>query len=131
MRHILYFQPLPKTEWDAPGFYYIVKFRKVNFGYLNDWRIEKIGDPKVNDFPVTNAGYYQLWEFTILAGNHEGLGPECPMKFAFSGQNAPAEKPESTNVEEVTATTATIAWKPVTVMRGSVDGYKVKMARLT
>ena len=131
MRHILYYQPLPKTEWDAPGFYYIVKFRKVNFGYLNDWRIEKIGDPKVNVFPVTNAGYYQLWEFTIRAGNHEGLGPECPMKLAFSGQDAPAEKPESTNVEVVTATTATIAWKPVTVMRGNVDGYKVKMARLT
>lgn len=108
-----------------------MKFRKVNYGYINDWRIEKIGDPKINVFPITNAGYYQLWELTIFAGNHEGLGPECPMKLAFSGQNAPVEKPESTNVEVVTATTATIAWNRVTAMKGSVDGYKVKMARLT
>ena len=118
---------MPKIEWDAPGFYYILKYRRVNLGYLSDWREEKIGDPTVSVFGVTNAGYYQLWEFKIRTGNHEGLGPESPIKRSFSGQDAPVAKPENTKVNSVTASSVVIAWKPVTVKKGSVDGYKVNI----
>lgn len=118
---------MSKTEWNAQGCYYIIKYRKVNLGYLSDWMVEKISDPSVDLFAVSNAGYYQLWEFKIRAGNHEGLGPESPVRRSFSGQNAPAVVPESTEVEAVTASSVALTWKPVTVSKGSVDGYKVKV----
>ena len=116
---------MSETEWDAPGCYYMLKYRKVSPGSLNDWMVEKIGDPSVHVFPVTNAGYYQLWEFKIRVGNHEGLGPESPVKRSFSGQNAPSMKPGNTEVGAVTASGVALTWEPVTLPRGSVDGYKV------
>ena len=105
----------------------MLKYRRVNIGFPNEWKVEKIGDPHVHVFAVTNAGYYHLWEFKIGVGNHEGLGPESPVKQSYSGQNAPAVKPESTEVGAVTASSIALAWEPVTLPRGSVDGYKVRV----
>lgn len=116
---------MTETEWNAPGFYYVLQYRKVNLGYLSEWKEEKIGDPGVHVFAVTNAGYYQLWEFKIRTGNHEGFGPESPVRRSFSGQDAPAAKPETAEVEAVTSSSVALAWKPVTVLKGSIDGYKV------
>ena len=82
-------------------------------------------------FELSNPGYYQQWEFTIRAGNHEGLGPASPMKSAYSGQDAPVVKPESSKVGEVSDDGVTLSWEPVTVKRGSVDGYRVSDASLT
>ena len=118
---------MSKLEWNAPGCYYILRYRKVNIGYVVPWETEKIGDPRVHVFAVSNPGYYQLWEFKIRAGNQENLGTESPVRRSFSGQNAPAVKPESAEVEAVTASTVALAWEPVTLNKGSVDGYKVCM----
>ena len=115
---------MPKEDWNAPGTYYILKYRKVN-GNLQDWIEEKIGDSKVGVFALSNPGYYQLWEFTIKAGNHEGLGPVSPVVSSYSGQNRPAVKPDSTQVGTVTDSSVILFWEPVVVNQGSVDGYKV------
>ena len=115
---------MPKEDWNAPGCYYILKYRKVN-GLFQDWFEEKIGDSKVGVFSLSNPGYYQLWEFTIKAGNHEGLGPVSPVIRSYSGQNPPAVKPENTQVGTVTDSNVTLFWEPVVVKQGSVDGYKV------
>lgn len=116
---------MSKLEWNGPGCYYILRYRKANNDSLAPWESEKIGDPRVHVFAVSDPGYYQLWEFKIRAGNHENLGPESPIKSSYSGQNAPAVKPEGTETEAVTASTVALAWKPVTLSKGSVDGYKV------
>ena len=119
-----FFQPMPKEDWNALGCYYILKYRRVN-GILQDWIEEKIGDSNVGVFALSNPGYYQLWEFTINAGNHEGLGPVSPVIKSYSGQNPPAVKPERTEVGTVTDSNVTLFWEPVVVNQGSVDGYKV------
>lgn len=115
---------MPKEDWNAQGCYYILKYRKVN-GILTEWMKEKIGDAKVGTFALTNPGYYQLWEFTINAGNHEGLGPVSPVVRSYSGQNPPAVKPNRTQTGTVTDSKVTLIWEPVVVKRGSIDGYKV------
>lgn len=115
------------AEWNAPGCYYVLKYRKVNLGFPNEWMVEKIGDPRVHVFSVTNAGYYHLWEFKIRVGNHEGLGRESPVQRSFSGQNAPTVKPESAKVAAVTVSSVALAWEPVTLSNGSVEGYKVRV----
>ena len=66
-----------------------------------------------------------MWEFKISAGNHEGPGPESPISRSLSGQDAPDVKPEGAKMQAETANTVTLEWKPVTLLRGSVDGYKV------
>lgn len=119
----LFYQPLSKTEWNAPGCYYMLKYKKVNSP--RRWTTEKIGDPHVGVFPIPNPGSNQLWEFKISAGNHEGPGPESPISRSLSGQDAPDVKPEGAEMQAVTASSVTLEWKPVTLVRGSVDGYKV------
>ncbi|XP_020621934.1 hemicentin-1-like isoform X3 [Orbicella faveolata] len=116
--------PMPKEDWNAPGCYYILKYRKVN-GILEDWIEEKIGDSKVGVFALSDPGYYQQWEFAINAGNHEGLGPVSPVNRSYSGQNPPAVKPENPQVGTVTDSNVTLFWEPVAVKQGSVDGYKI------
>ena len=120
---------MPKEDWNAPGCYYILKYRKVN-GILQNWIEEKIGDSNVGVFPLPNPGYYQLWEFKINAGNHEGLGPVSPVITSYSGQNPPAVKPENPQVGTVTDSSVTLFWEPVAVKQGSVDGYKVSSLSL-
>lgn len=120
----IYWDPVPKDQWNAEGFYYTLKYRRVN-GRISEWKDEKIADPGVNMFELSNPGYYQQWEFTIGAGNHEGLGPASPMESAYSGQDAPVVKPESSKVGEVSDDGVTLSWEPVTVKRGSVDGYRI------
>ena len=102
----------------------MLMYRKVN-GQISKWTKEKIGDPSVGVFAMSNPGYYQLWEFKIYAGNHEGPGLESPVVRSYSGQNAPAAKPESPQAGTVSDSGVTLGWKPVTVTRGSVEGYRV------
>ncbi|XP_068759026.1 neuroglian-like isoform X2 [Montipora capricornis] len=116
--------PMSKTKWNAPGCYYMLKYREENLPG-RDWRTEKIGDPSVHVFSVSDPGYYQPWEFKICAGNHQGLGPESPISRSFSGQDAPDVKPDGAGTQSVNATSVALAWKPVTLNRGSVDGYKI------
>lgn len=120
---------MPKEDWNAPGCYYILNYRKVN-GVLRDWFKEKIGDSDVGVFSLSNPGYYQRWEFTINAGNHEGLGPISPVIESYSGQNPPAGKPENSQVGTVTDSSVTLFWEPVVVKQGSIDGYKVNSLNL-
>lgn len=66
-----------------------------------------------------------MWQFKISAGNHEGPGPESPISRSLSGQDAPDVKPEGAGMQAVTASSITLEWKPVALVRGSVDGYKI------
>lgn len=102
----------------------MLMYRKVN-GQITKWTKEKIGDPSVGVFAMSDPGYYQLWEFKIYAGNHEAPGLESPVVQSYSGQDAPAAKPESPQAGTVSDSGVTLGWKPVTVTRGSVEGYRV------
>ncbi|XP_074608784.1 hemicentin-1-like [Acropora palmata] len=115
--------PLSKTEWNAPGCYYMLQYKKANSP--RRWTTEKIGDPHVGLFSIPNPGSNQMWQFKISAGNHEGPGPESPISRSLSGQDAPDVKPEGAEMQAVTASSVTLEWKPVTLVRGSVDGYKI------
>ena len=116
---------MPKVEWNAPGLqYYLLKYRQVAEGKSEVE--ERITDPTVDVFAIPNPGYYKLWEFQIQAGNDVDLGPESPVVQSYSGQDPPEGKPGNVQTGGATARTVELSWQPVTVTRGSVDGYKVK-----
>ena len=117
---------MPKVDWNAPGLYYLLKYREVPDGTFGD--PERITDPAVDAFAIPNPGIYKLWEFQIQAGNDEGLGPESPVVQSYSGQDRPKGKPGNVQTGAATARTVDLTWVPVTVTRGSVDGYKVRAA---
>ena len=117
-------QAMPKVDWNAPGLYYLLKYREVPGGQFGD--PERITDPAVDVFAIPNPGYYKLWEFQIRAGNDVDLGPESPVVRSYSGQDPPEGKPGNVQTGGATARTVELSWQPVTVTRGSVDGYKVK-----
>ena len=117
-------QAMPKVDWNAPGLYYLLKYREVPDGQFGD--PERITDPAVDVFAIPNPGYYKLWEFQIQAGNDVDLGPESPVVQSYSGQDPPEGKPVNVQTGGATARTVELSWQPVTVTRGSVDGYKVK-----
>ena len=117
---------MTKVDWNAPGLYYLLKYREVPDGTFGD--PERITDPAVVAFAIPNPGIYKLWEFQIQAGNDEGLGPESPVVQLHSGQDRPKGKPGNVQTGAATARTVNLTWVPVTVTRGSVDGYKVRAA---
>ena len=117
---------MPKVDWNAPGLYYLLKYRQVAEGKSEVE--ERIPDPTVDVFAIPNPGYYKLWEFQIQAGNDVDLGPESPVVQSYSGQDPPEGKPGNVQTGAATARTVELSWQPVTVTRGSVDGYKVRAA---
>ena len=117
---------MPKVDWNAPKLYYLLKYREVPDGTFGD--PERITDPAVDVFAIPNPGYYKLWEFQIQAGNDVDLGPESPVVQSYSGQDPPEGKPGNVQTGGATARTVELSWQPVTVTRGSVDGYKVRAA---
>ena len=117
---------MPKVDWNAPGLYYLLKYREVPDGTFGD--PERITDPAVVAFAIPNPGIYKLWEFQIQAGNEEGLGPASPVVQSYSGPDRPKGKPGNVQTEAATARTVDLTWVPVTITRGSVDGYKVRAA---
>ncbi|XP_068757831.1 fibronectin type III domain-containing protein-like [Montipora capricornis] len=113
--------PMPRIEWNAPGLYYKLFYKKVSDG--DNPMEDVITDHTIGKFEVQDPGYHELWEFRIQAVNEEGPGKVSPI--AFSGQDPPAGRPEDVSVGTVTARSVELSWRPVTVTRGSVDGYKV------
>ena len=113
-------------DWNAPGLYYLLKYIQVAEGKSEVE--ERITDPTVDVFTIRNPGYYKLWEFQIQAGNDVNLGPESPVVQSYSGQDPPEGKPGNVQTGAATARTVELSWQPVTVTRGSVDGYKVRAA---
>ena len=128
---MFFIQPMPKIDQNAPKFYYMLTYRKYQPNNPLGWNREKISDPTAGVFPVPNPGYYEEWEFKIYAGNSEGDGPESPITRSFSGQDKPGGRPENIEVLQITARSVDLRWKPVTVARGSVDGYKVSVTYYT
>ncbi|XP_068759030.1 fibronectin type III domain-containing protein-like [Montipora capricornis] len=116
--------PMPRIEWNAPGLYYKLFYRKVSDGDKPMEDVE-INDPTKGKFEVPDPGYHELWEFKIQAVNKEGPGKVSPNVSAYSGQDPPAGRPEDVSVGRVTARSVELSWRPVTVTRGSVDGYKI------
>ena len=115
---------MPKVDWNAPGLYYLLKYRQVAEGKSEVE--ERITDPTVDVFAIPKPGYYKLWEFQIQAGNDVNLGPKSLVVQSYSGQNPPEGKPGNVQFAAATARTVVLSWQPVTVTRGSVDGYKVR-----
>ena len=117
---------MPKVDWNAPGLKYYLLYRQVAEGKSEVE--ERITDPTVDVFAIPNPGYYKLWEFQIRARNDVNLGPESPVVQSYSGQDPPEGKPGNVQTGAATARTVELSWQPVTVTRGSVDGYKVRAA---
>ena len=117
---------MPKVDWNAPGLYYLLKYRQVAEGKSEVE--ERITDPTVDVFAIPKPGYYKLWEFQIQAGNDVNLGPKSLVVQSYSGQDPPEGKPGNVQFAAATARTVVLSWQPVTVTQGSVDGYKVRAA---
>ena len=116
---------MPRIEWNAPGLYYKLFYKKVSDGDKPMEDVE-ITDPTIGEFQVQDPGYYERWKFRIQAVNDEGPGKVSSSVFAYSGQDPPAGRPENVSVGIVTARSVELSWRPVIVTRGSVDGYKVR-----
>ena len=54
------------------------------------------------------------------------MGPWSPKVESRSGQDPPEGKPGNVKTGGATSRTVELSWQPVTVTRGSVDGYKVR-----
>ncbi|KAL9967619.1 hypothetical protein ACROYT_G025889 [Oculina patagonica] len=112
--------PMPKVDWNAPGLYYILQYRKVKGEAHNVWKEENITDPSIGTFSI--PGQCEVWEFRIRAGNEKGLGPFSAIEnasFVFG-------KPERVDVENITVSSVQVAWTPVAVPKGgSIDGYRI------
>lgn len=121
---------MPKIDWNAPGFYYRLQYRKVKDKPLV-WEERNITDPTVGMFTVQEPSRCELWGFRICAANDEGLGPFSAIKQSYFAPHIPKGKPENVIVGNITAQRVTVAWAPVADLKdeGS-DGYRVSSCKL-
>ena len=115
---------MPKVDWNAPGLYYILNYRSLPNGTVVTHRIN---DSSVSVFRVPNPGYYKQWGFQMQAGNDQGVGPMSPLVTLYSVPDPPSKRPEDVKVGAVGAHTVELLWRPVDLIRGRVDGYRVSL----
>ena len=120
---------MPKIDWNAPGVYYRLQYRKVKDKPLV-WEERNITDPTVGMFTVQERSRCELWEFRICAANDEGLGPFSAIEQSYFAPHIPKGKPENVTVANITAQSVNIAWAPVADLKdeGS-DGYRVSSCK--
>jgi hypothetical protein len=76
---------------------------------------------------LAGLGYYQLIDIKIQVQNDKGLGPNSSVVTAYSGQNAPGERPKNARVVSVSPYSVTLRWDKLVISRGSVDEYVVSI----
>ena len=122
---------MPKVDWNAPGLYYILQYRKVKSYPHGVWKEENMTDPAIGIFSLRGPGQCEHWEFRIRAGNDEGVGPFSAIEKSFFGQDVPKDKPENVSVENITTSSVQVAWTPIANSKGgSIDGYRVSRLEL-
>lgn len=120
---------MPKVDWNAPGLYYILQYRKVKGEAHNVWKEENITDPSIGTFSI--PGQCEVWEFRMRAGNEKGLGPFSAIGNASFVQVAPVRKPESVSVGSITGSSVQVAWTPVAGSKeGRIVGFRVSILNL-
>lgn len=121
---------MPKIDWNAPGLYYILQYRRVT-DKPPVWEEENITDPTVGMFTVQEPGHCELWEFQICAANDKGLGPFSAIEQSIFGLHTPKGKPENVTVDKITIHSVNVSWAPVADSKeGGFDGYRVSNWKL-
>jgi len=116
---------LPKIDWNAPGLYYRLQYRKVADKPL-PWQERNITDPTIGMFIVQELSRCELWEFRICAANDEGMSPFSATERSFFAPHIPKGRPENVIVSEIAAHSVNVSWAPVAgVKEGGSDGYRV------
>eukprot|EP00057_Strongylocentrotus_purpuratus_P002227 XP_003724086.2 PREDICTED: uncharacterized protein LOC100889062 isoform X1 [Strongylocentrotus purpuratus] len=119
-------EPLRKSEWNGPGFYYIIDLRGANQRFGSMVTVDYFRPPNILlDVDPSLMPY----EIMIQAGNDIGLGPIPEIVAAGIEEMGLAlpDAPTSVMVEMITPTSINVSWTPVPQRPsyGNVYGYRV------
>ena len=118
---------MPKIDWNAPGLFYILQYRKDKGEPQGVWKEENITDPTIGIFSVRGLSQCEDWEFRIRVGNVVGLGPFSAIQKSLV---VPKGKPENVNVRNITESSVQVAWMPIPdLIEGDIDGYRVSLLK--
>ncbi|XP_067399283.1 neural cell adhesion molecule L1-like, partial [Emydura macquarii macquarii] len=124
---VITWQPLNKSDWNAPELSYRVQWRLADPG--GRWNEETVAGPPLL---VTETPTYVPYEIKVQAVNPAGKGPDPPAVVGYSGENVPLGYPENVGVEIINSTSVLVSWTPPSrdTLRGRLRGFRVLYSRL-
>jgi neuronal cell adhesion molecule len=141
---IVYWEPMPRDEWNAENFAYRILYRRRDEG--GDWKGVVIEDPFADKYTIDlGDGSARAWdEYEVIcfyfilnkinfkvqvrAVNGKGASTVMPEVVAGrTGEGEPGVTPTNFRLVQVTSTSAEFEWDPVgpSKVQGNFSGYKV------
>ncbi|XP_074872337.1 neural cell adhesion molecule L1 isoform X2 [Carettochelys insculpta] len=124
---LITWQPLKKSDWNAPELSYRVQWRQRDQG--GRWSEETVSGPPLL---VTDTPTFVAYEIKVQAVNLAGKGPEPPIVVGYSGEDVPLVYPENVGVEILNSTSVLVSWSLPSRegLRGHLRGFRVFHWRL-
>ncbi|XP_044856555.1 neural cell adhesion molecule L1, partial [Mauremys mutica] len=124
---LITWQPLNKSDWNAPELSYRVQWRRLGEG--GSWSEETVSGPPLL---VTRTPTFVPYELKVQAVNPIGKGPEPPSVVGYSGEDVPQVNPENVGVEIFNSTSVLVSWTLPNrdQLRGHLRGFRVFYWRL-
>lgn len=144
---IVYWDPMPRDEWNAEHFVYKILYRRREEG--GDWKHQTVEDPFADKFTIDlGDGSSRAWDayevsffnqnilnfinfikVQVRAVNGKGASTVMPeVVEGRTGEGEPGVTPANFRLIKVTSTSAEFEWDPVDPhkVQGNFSGYKVK-----
>ncbi|XP_074922162.1 neural cell adhesion molecule L1-like [Chelonoidis abingdonii] len=118
---LITWQPLNKSDWNAPELSYRVQWRRLGEG--GSWSEETVRGPPLL---VTRTPTFVPYEIKVQAVNPIGKGPEPPTVVGYSGEDVPQVNPENVGVEIFNSTSVLVSWTLPNrdQLRGHLRGFR-------
>lgn len=123
---VVWWQPMPPSEQNGPGFYYRVYWKR-NIPDA-EWNTTNVTDWKQDHYIVEDQPTYTEYRVKVEAANEIGPSNQpAPEVVGYSGEGEPTEAPTKLSVTLLGNTTVILQWNPVSFnsIRGQSKGYKI------
>lgn len=126
---VIKWSPMPEIDHNGPGFKYRVYYKREDIENAQ-WQTNEVVEWEQDHYVIPNQPTFKPYRIKVEAHNDKGQAHvAAPEVQGWSGEDVPTEAPTNlTLVELKDATTALLAWNPVsnTSVRGHFKGYKIQ-----
>lgn len=120
--------PIPKKERNAEGFYYIVYWKQDDSNM--DWNVNYTKNSEQCTLDIPNQPIYTRYRIKVKSANDMGeLPTDATEIFGYSGEYYPEQAPTNLTLINVIGQSANLSWNrvPLKTLNGDFKGYKIQI----
>ncbi|CAL4060819.1 unnamed protein product [Meganyctiphanes norvegica] len=126
---VIKWSPMPEIDHNGPGFKYRIYWKREDVSNTQ-WSSDDVVDWQQDHMVIDDQPTFKPYRIKVEAHNDKGQANVAAAEFrGWSGEDVPLAAPQNlTMVELRDATTALLAWEPVSneSIRGHFKGYKIQ-----